>query len=282
MATVFALCLRNLRDFVRNKARLIFSLIFPFFFIYVFGSIFENFVADTGVDINPIFIMLAGIAIATVFDVTLRISSSTIDDMSSGFMKEVLVSPVSRLSIAGGQFLSGAVIGTINGFCIMVGGVILGFRISDPMTVVYITAVMVFVGFVFSGFGLFIATNTKNTQTFQMVSLVLTMPMTFLSGAYIPISELPRPLELIGYFNPLTYAVMLFRAVSLELTNAPTEVLLEAGFAIEIGSFVVTPVISALILAAFGALFLFLSTLTFARTDFSKMSRSAGDAVDFG
>ena len=119
MATAFALCGRNLKDFVRNKTRLAFSIIFPFFFIYVFSAIFENFVADAPIDIEPIFIMLAGIAIATVFDVTLRISSSTIDDMSSGFMKEVLVSPVSRLSVASGQFLSGAVIGTLHGLLIM-------------------------------------------------------------------------------------------------------------------------------------------------------------------
>jgi len=99
MQIIIALCIRNLKDFVRNKPRLIFSLVFPFFFIYIFSSIFQNAHME-----NPISVMLAGIAIATVFDITLRISSSTIDDMASGFMKEVLVSPVSRLSIAGGSF----------------------------------------------------------------------------------------------------------------------------------------------------------------------------------
>ena len=282
MLTVWALCVRNLKDFVRNKPRLIFSLIFPFFFIFVFGSIFERFMADMPIDISPISFMLAGIAIATVFDVTLRISSSTIDDMSSGFMKEVLVSPVSRLSVAGGQFLSGAVIGTINGVFILLGGAILGFRIDEPMTALYMVLVMIFVGFVFSGFGLFIATNTKNTQTFQIVSMALTMPMTFLSGAYIPVSELPNILQVIAYFNPLTYAVMLFRAISLEVTGLPAEHLVEAGFAVEVGGFIVTPFVSAMALLGFGVLFLFLSTLTFSRTDFSKMSRSAGDAVDWG
>jgi len=282
MQTVWALCVRNLKDFVRNKPRLIFSLIFPFFFIYVFGSIFENFAADMPIGITPIAYMLAGIAIAQVFDVTLRISSSTIDDMSSGFMKEVLVSPVSRLSVAGGQFLSGALIGTINGLFILLGGVFLGFRISDPMTVVYMIAAMIFVGFVFSGFGLFVATNTKNTQTFQVVSMVLTMPMTFLSGAYIPVMSLPPALQIVARFNPLTYAVMLFRAISLEVTDLPAEVLVQADIAIRIGDFIVTPFVSAMALLGFGVLFLFLSTLTFAKTDFSKMSRSAGDSVDWG
>ena len=282
MQTVLALCMRNLKDFVRNKPRLIFSLVFPFFFIYVFGAIFENFAADMPIDIAPFAYMLAGIAIATVFDVTLRISSSTIDDMSSGFMKEVLVSPVSRFSIAGGQFLSGAVIGMLNGLFILLGGLFLGFRIEGPMTVLYMIAAMIFVGLVFSGFGLFIATNTKSTQTFQVVSMALTMPMTFLSGAYIPVMSLPSALQVIARFNPLTYAVMLFRGISLEVMDLPAEMLLQADIAIQIGDFVVTPMIAALFLLGFGVLFLFLSTVTFARTDFSKMSRSAGDAVDWG
>ena len=276
MQTVFALCLRNLKDFVRNKTRLALSLLFPFFFIYVFSAIFRNDFIE-----NPFSYMLAGIAIATVFDVTLRISSSTIEDMSSGFMKEVLVSPVSRLSVAGGQFLSGAVIGTLQGLVILLGGVLFGFRIASPMTVLYIIIAMMFVGFVFAGFGLFIATNTKSTQTFQVVSMALTMPMTFLSGAYIPFSLLPDALTYIAYFNPLTYAVALFRAVSLEKLDLPAYQLVSEELAIEIGNFVVTPFFSALFLLGFGLLFLFLSTLSFARTDFSKMSRSAGDELDW-
>ena len=276
MQTVSALCIRNLKNFIRNKTGLIFSIAFPFFFIWVFSELFSFMVAE-----NPISFMLAGIAIATVFDVALRISSSTIDDMSSGFMKEVLVSPVSRLSVAGGQFASSAVIATIQGLIILGGGIFLGFRITSAMTAVYIILAMIVVGFVFAGFGLFIASNTKNTQTFQVVSMAITMPMTFLSGAYIPLSIVPSTLQYISWFNPLTYAVSLFRIISLERLDASAEQLVFEGLAVEIGEFVVMPWLSAVILIGFGALFLILSTLTFARTDFSKMSRNAGDYIDW-
>jgi len=276
MQTVWALCVRNLKDFVRNKARLVLTLVFPFFFIYIFSAIFQ--MGDLE---NPISVMLVGIAIATVFDVTLRISSSTIEDMASGFMKEVLVSPVSRLSIAGGQFLSGALIATIQGLIILLGGVFLGFRISQPITVLYIILAMMFIGFVFAGFGLFLATKTKSTQTFQIVSVAITMPMTFLSGAYIMFNMLPRIPQIIGYFNPLTYAVSFFRAVSLEGLHASQYEQLREGMAIQIGDFVVTPLISALFLLGFGALFLLLATWSFVKTDFSKVSRGAGEAIEW-
>jgi len=274
MRIIIALCNRNLNDFVRNRTRLAFSILFPFFFIYVFSAIFQNDYIENGFTF-----MLAGIVIATIFDVALRISSSTIDDMASGFMKEVLVSPVRRLSIAGGQFLSGAVIGTLHGLILLLGGIFLGFRVPSIMTVLFMIVAMIFIGFVFSGFGLFMATNTKNTQTFQIVSMAITMPMTFLSGAYIPLEMLPRTLQIVSFFNPLTYAVLLFRTVSLEGWNLPTDQLIANGLAMQIGDFVVTLWISVLFLLGFGALFLLLATRSFARTDFSKMSRSAGDVV---
>lgn len=276
MQTVFALCIRNLKIFVRNRTGLALSVAFPFFFIWVFSEIFSFYVAE-----NPLSFMLAGIAIATVFDVALRISSSTIDDMTGGFMKEVLVSPVSRLSVAGGQFMSSAIISTIQGLIILLGGIFLGFRITEIITAVQIILAMVVVGFVFAGFGLFIASNAKNMQTFQVVSMAITMPMTFLSGAYIPLSLVPGVLQYISWVNPLTYAVSLFRIISLERLNATADMLIAEGLAVQIRGFAIMPWMSALILVCFGGLFLILSTLTFAKADFSKMTRNAGDMVDW-
>ena len=276
MKVIYALWLRNLKAFARDKTRLIFSIIFPFFFIYIFSSIFKNEFIE-----NPVSYMLAGIIIATVFDFSLRISSSTIDDMVSGFMKEVLVSPVSRLTIAAGQFLSSATISTLQGFIILVVGFFIGFRVTSPLTILYVVLIMIFVGLVFSGFGLFIATNTKNIQTFQVVSMAITMPMTFISGAYIPFALLPQLLVYIGYFNPMTYAVALFRVVALEKAALPTENLINEELAFQIGEIVITPLISILILLVFGLLFLFLSTLSFLRTDFSRINRNKNHSIEW-
>ena len=276
MKTVLALWKRNLKAFARDRTRLAFSTVFPFFFIYVFSSIFKNeFVED------PVAYMLAGVIITTVFDFSLRISSSTIDDMASGFMKEVLVSPVARLSVALGQFLSSATISTIQGLIILIVGFLIGYRVSSPLTILYVIGLMVFVGLVFAGFGLFLATKTKNTQTFQVVSMAITMPMTFISGAYIPFSMVPVTLRYVGYFNPMTYAVAVFRWVALERTALSNQALINEELAFKIGQFTITPFISIIILLAFGSVFLLLSTISFSRTDFSKINRSKNDAIEW-
>jgi ABC-2 type transport system permease protein len=225
--------------------------------------------------------MLAGIIIATVFDSSLRVSSNTIDDMTSGFMKEVLVSPISRLSIALGQFISSAVVATVQGIIIFSIGFFIGLRVTSPLTIVFAILTMVFVGLVFAGFGLLIATKAKNIQTFQAVSIAITMPMTFVSGAYIPFSMLPTALEWVGYFNPMTYAVALFRTITLEKLGLPLSELVSEELAFEIGRVTIGPLGALVILLAFGSVFLILSTVTFVNVDFSKMNRNKDDSLDF-
>jgi ABC-2 type transport system permease protein len=276
MRVIHALWVRNLKAFIRNKPAFIFNLIFPFFFIFVFGEIFRNDFIE-----NPITFMLAGIIIATVFDSSFRVSSNTIDDMTSGFMKEVLVSPVSRLTISVGQFLSSATVATVQGMIIFTVGFFIGLRITTPMTVILAILAMILVGLVFAGFGLLIATKAKNIQTFQAVSIAITMPMTFISGAYIPFSMLPDALRWVGYFNPMTYAVALFRAITLEKLDLPMSELVQEQLAFEIGRVTIGPIGALGILVVFGAVFILLSTLTFVKVDFSRMNRVRGDSLEF-
>ncbi|MDR3011887.1 MAG: ABC transporter permease [Chitinispirillales bacterium] len=276
MRVIYALWIRNLKIFVRNKPALVLNLVFPFFFIYVFGEIFRNDAIE-----NHITYMLAGIIIATVFDISLRVSTTTIDDITSGFMKEVLVSPISRLAIAAGQFVSSATVATMQGLIIFVVGFFIGLRVTSPLTVIYVIFAMIFVGLVFAGFGLLIATKTKNIQTFQAVSIAVTMPMTFLSGAYIPLSLLNDVLTGIAYFNPMTYAVAFFRTIALEKTNLSLVEMVNEGLAFEIGRFTIAPMASMLILLVFGTVFLALSTITFVRVDFSRLNRNKSDSIEF-
>jgi len=274
MNVVIALWIRNLRAFLRNKPSLFFNLAFPFFFVFVFSSIFDGAIA----------MMLAGIIIATVFDLSLRISANTIDDMTSGFMKEVLVSPISRFTIAVGQFVSSATVGTVLGLLIYVIGMIFfpDVRPTSPLTVILVVVSMIFVGLVFSGFGLMIASKSRNMQTFQAVSMAITMPMTFISGAYIPLSALPTALQWVGRFNPMSYAVHFFRSIAIDSTDPGMEAILamEQEIIFTFWGITITPMMSIFFLLAFGVVFLILSTITFTRVDFSKMARNKADAVD--
>lgn len=273
MNTIFILWKRGLKAFIRNKTGLIFSLIFPFFFVYVFGAIFKDDFIE-----NPIAYMLSGIIITTVFESALNLASSTVDDMVSGFMKEVLVSPVKRITVAMGQLLSAATVATLQGLMVLVLGLFIGIKFTSWITPIWILLAMICVGLVFSCVGLYLATIVRSGQTFQIVKTAVTMPLTFISGAYIPLSLLPDSLRIIAYFNPMTYATAFFRMIVLEKTHLSSTDLVKEGLAIDINGFIVTPLLSFAIIIAIGVIFLILSTNSFVKTDFSRLNRSSNDA----
>ncbi|MPN20306.1 hypothetical protein SDC9_167684 [bioreactor metagenome] len=139
---------------------------------------------------------------------------------------------------------------------------------------------MAAVGLVFSGLGLFLAALVKNSQTFQIVSTAITMPLTFLCGAYIPLSLLPKALQYVAYFNPMTYTTAFFRTIILEKTTLTTDQLVAEQLAFKIGNAVITPPVSMAIVIVFGIIFLIMATAVFSKVDFSRINRSKNKEED--
>ncbi|MBU5443903.1 ABC transporter permease [Paenibacillus sp. MSJ-34] len=271
MRVIAALWLRNVKLFVRNRVQLVLILIMPFFYLYLLSNIFQS----TAID-NPVPYVLAGIVIIVVFQTSLNIASSTIDDIVSGYMKEVLVSPVKRIQIAVGQMLSSTTIATFQGIMILIAGYFIGLKYSSVLTPLAAVGFMIVAGLVFSAFGLFLAASVKQSQTFQIVSMAVTTPITFLCGVYVPLSLLPQGLQILALLNPMTYAAAFFRALSLEKMSLPADDLIAEQLAFQIDRFVITPQVSAVIVLTFGILFVLLSTIAFSRADFTSINRTKG------
>lgn len=272
MRIITALWLRNVKLFFRNRVQLILLLIMPFFYLYLISTIFKSVSID-----DSISYVLAGIVIIVVFQTSLNIATSTIEDITSGYMKEVLVSPVKRIEIALGQMLSSTTIATFQGILILIIGYFIGMKYSNFTTPLAIICAMISIGFVFSSFGLFLAASVKNAQTFQIISVAVTTPITFLCGVYVPLSLLPNGLQYLALLNPMTYATAFFRALSLEKLSLPTEELITEQLAFKVSNFIITPQLGMVIVSLFGLLFIVLSTLIFSKVDFTKINRAQGN-----
>ena len=66
---------------------------------------------------------------------------------------------------------------------------------------------MILLSFLFTAFGIIIASLLPDFQGFQLVMNFLIMPLMFLSGAMFPLHTTPLWLQWIAKFNPLSYAV---------------------------------------------------------------------------
>ena len=91
-----------------------------------------------------------------------------------------------------------------------------------------------------------LAIRMKQTQTYALVAQVVSLPLSFLAGALVPVSSLPAFLAPLAAFNPLTYAV-----------NAVRDIMLKGS--LPIGAFLV----DSTILIAFSIVMLAISVLLF-------------------
>ena len=267
MRPIKAIIMRNLMKFVRDRMRLFFTLLMSGLFLFIFSF------ATKSIGINlthPMNYLISGIIIMTVFQTSLNNSMSILEDISSGFMKEILVAPIARWQIATGQVVSSMIISTLQGLIIIVVGIFIGLDV-DFIHGILMIALMCLVGLTFSSLGLYLASITKESANYQLLVTLLVLPLTFLSGAYIPTMALPKMVAPIVYLNPLTYTTSAFRYVSLHMENQSTAELIASGVAFNINGFIMTPAIGVVLIMAMGAVFFTLCVKKFSDADFSRV-----------
>lgn len=270
MRAINAILIRNLTNFIRDRVRLFFTVFMSVVFLFIFSFVMKS--STTGIA-NPTNYLIAGIIIMTVFQAALNNSMLTIEDISSGFMKEILVAPISRYQISMGQILSSAVVAVLQGIIILVLGLFIGLS-TDLLQFIKLTAIMILVGITFSSMGLYLATLAKNSTNFQLIIGIITMPLTFLSGAYIPTTILPKFLLPIIYLNPLTYTTSIYRYITLRMEHYSNAMLIKEGVAFDIHGFIITPYLGLIIVLIIGIIFFILCVNQFNKADFSKVKVS--------
>jgi ABC-2 type transport system permease protein len=97
MRAIKAILTRNITKFTRDKLRLFFTLLMAGFFLFIFSFVMKS--VPHMID-QPMNYLISGIIIMTVFQTALNNSLNILEDISSGFMKEILVAPISRWQIA--------------------------------------------------------------------------------------------------------------------------------------------------------------------------------------
>jgi ABC-2 type transport system permease protein len=141
----------------------------------------------------------------------------------------------------------------------------------DLVHFIEMVGIMAVTGVTFGVMGLFLATLAKNSASFQVMISVVMLPLTFLSGAYIPTTVMPAFLRPIIYINPLTYVTSVFRYVAMQMEHMSAAELVKAGVAYTVHGFTIMPMLGLLLIVLIGAVFLVLSVLKFNKADFSTV-----------
>jgi ABC-2 type transport system permease protein len=128
-------------------------------------------------------------------------------DREFGFLKEVMVAPVSRLSIAIGRTMGGVTTAIMQGLLILGISLLIGVKITSPTGLSMSVVFMLLVSTAFVCLGMAFASRMTDFQGFMLIMNFIIFPLFFLSGALFPLSAFPSWLQIIAYLDPLTYGV---------------------------------------------------------------------------
>ncbi|TDD76594.1 ABC transporter [Actinomadura darangshiensis] len=200
---------RELIRFWRDKLRMVSGLIQPVLWLLVMGTGLSNLMASGGgvagtVDLKTF--IFPGVCAMSVMFTAMFSAGSIVWDREFGFLREMLVAPVSRSAIVVGKCIGGALVATLQGAVIVLLAGLAGVP-YDPLLLLEMLGLMFIGAFALTGFGVMMAARITSMQSFFGLMQMAMMPMMFLSGALYPLGGLPAWLTVLTRFNPLTYAV---------------------------------------------------------------------------
>jgi daunorubicin resistance ABC transporter membrane protein len=198
---------RELIRFRRDRLRAITSLIQPLLFLLVLGTGLSSLAKGSmppGVSFKA-FIYPGVLAMSVMFTAIFS-AASIVWDREFGFLREMLVAPVSRSAIVIGKCLGGATIATFQGI-IMLALAPLADVPYNPVLMITLTLELLLLAFTLTAFGVMMAARITQFQAFMALTQMLVMPLFFLSGALYPLTGLPAWLSFLTRIDPLTYVV---------------------------------------------------------------------------
>jgi ABC-2 type transport system permease protein len=257
---------REMIRFRRDPARVLSSVIQPLLFLFVLGGGLGALVSagSGGVDFKTF--LFPGVLSMSVLFTAAFAGISMVWDREFGFLREMLVAPVSTTAILTGKCLGGASVATIQSLVVIVLAGLVGVP-YDPLMIVEIIALLFIMSFMITALGLVLASRVKQVQSAMPLVQMIITPLMFLSGALFPLSRLPAWLTVVTHLNPMTYAVEPVRSAVFDRLTIPPEAraILDPG--IWWGSYQVPVWLQVLLVVASASILLFAAVKLFVRTE---------------
>jgi ABC-2 type transport system permease protein len=253
------------RDLIRtyqDRTRFVSALVQPLLFLFVLGAGLGSLTrASTGsLDLKTF--MFPGILATSTLFTAIFSAVSIVWDREFGFLREMLVAPIRRSSIILGKAIGGATTATLQGVLVLA----LAPLVHVPLTVglvLTLLAEVFLLSFTLTALGLAVVARIKQVQTVMGLMQVLLLPLSFLSGALYPLSNLPTWLSIAVRVNPLTYAVHPVRTAVFNHLHVSPEVLARLNPPITWGGWVVPTWLQLVLVAGIGLALLALAVRQF-------------------
>jgi ABC-2 type transport system permease protein len=227
---LYAMWLREVKVYLRERSRVVSSIFLPLMWLIVFGKGLGSSISIQNISYD-VFIYPGIIGMATLFG-SLFFGVYIIWDKKVDFLKEVLVSPLSRTTIFLGKVLGGITDVLIQVTILLLFGPVLGVSMTlSKIFLAYIVVITLSIAIV--SIGLIIGSVMESPEGFGLIVTFVAYPLFFLSGALFPIDNIPSWLKPLIFIDPLTYGVDALRQITLGAGSFPLSLSLSIllGFA---------------------------------------------------
>lgn len=209
---------REMKIFIREYSRVISSIATPLLWLFIFGTGIGSTMnnpasgstfASKGIPYETF--IFPGIIVMSVLFGSIFYGAYVVWDKKLDFLKEVLVSPLSRTMIFFGKVLGGVTDALIQTTFLLLLSFFFQIHLGWNLILIYIFMFILTSALV--SIGLIIGSLMRSPEGFSLIMGFVNFPLIFLSGALFPLDNLPTWLAIITKINPVTYGVDAIRGL---------------------------------------------------------------------
>jgi ABC transporter DrrB family efflux protein len=181
-------------------------IVFVLLFAYVFGSMIDV----PGMSYQEF--LLPGIFVQTIVTSAQITGYTLTQDLQKGIFDRFRTLPMSPSAVLVGQTVSDVIMNVTSIVTMALVGLLVGWRIhSAPHEAVLGFLLLLLFAYAFSWVTATVALALRTPEVFNNIATVVSMPLVFLSNAFVDTSRLPGPLKLIAEWNPVSTLVQAVR-----------------------------------------------------------------------
>ena len=229
LSGLYAIWLREVKRAIRDRGQLIGGISRPLLWVLILGiGLNPYFRGEIYGEVRFVvpytylqFIFPAVIALNILYT-SVQSAVSMIWDRQFGFLREVLVSPLSRTTILLGKVLGGTTVAMFHGALVLALARFVDVPLA-PRDILAALGLMFLMAFALTSLGIVIAGRIRSFEGFGVFSNVVILPLYFTSSSIFPLDPAltgaqtrivyPEWLVTLVTINPMTYAVDSLRGV---------------------------------------------------------------------
>jgi ABC transporter DrrB family efflux protein len=197
---------RQLLQLSRVPEVLIFSTIQPVMFVLLFRYVFGGSINTPGTDYVQL--LMPGIFVQTVAFTLAGTAVGLSEDMTKGLIDRFRSLPISRSAVVLGRTLGDATLNIVVLVVMALTGVAVGWRPdSGVISVTFGFLLLLVFGYAMSWIGVLVGLSVRDSRAANNLVFLIVFPLTFLSNAFAPTTGMPKPLQYVAEWNPVSTMV---------------------------------------------------------------------------